>query len=213
MHARTFLCAQAAVLDAEISRRPAWLSADIRNGQRVIVVAPRAIGSHQAWQTHPVRISHANTGDVAGLARLLWLDTHNEEPAQRSVDAFAAELAQWWPPVRIRTWRSSLGSSGRRSSAWPGSRSSLASQGQGLQVGYRPTSRASSSCRSSEARGSARRWWRLAGRTRHTSGLQSVTRSCSRWGADRRIARARTGNGERQSTDSGRALRSGPARR
>jgi GNAT superfamily N-acetyltransferase len=27
---------------------------------------------------------------------LLWLDTRNEEPAQRSVDAFAAELAQWW---------------------------------------------------------------------------------------------------------------------
>ena len=43
-----------------------------------------------------MRISQANTDDVAGLARLLWLDTHGEEPAQRSVDAFAAELAQWW---------------------------------------------------------------------------------------------------------------------
>lgn len=43
-----------------------------------------------------MRISQANAGDVAELARLLWLDTHNEEPAQRSVDAFAAELAHWW---------------------------------------------------------------------------------------------------------------------
>jgi len=43
-----------------------------------------------------VRISQANAEDVAGLARLLWLDTHHEVPAQRSVDAFAAELAQWW---------------------------------------------------------------------------------------------------------------------
>jgi GNAT superfamily N-acetyltransferase len=43
-----------------------------------------------------VRISQANTDDVAELARLLWLDTHNEEPAQRSVDGFAPELAQWW---------------------------------------------------------------------------------------------------------------------
>jgi GNAT superfamily N-acetyltransferase len=43
-----------------------------------------------------VRISQADAGDVAGLARLLWLDTHHEEPAQRSVDAFAGELAHWW---------------------------------------------------------------------------------------------------------------------
>jgi hypothetical protein len=43
-----------------------------------------------------VRISQANADDAAELARLLWLDTHNEEPAQRSVDGFAAELAQWW---------------------------------------------------------------------------------------------------------------------
>jgi GNAT superfamily N-acetyltransferase len=43
-----------------------------------------------------VRISQANADDVAGLARLLWLDTHHDEPAQRSVDEFAAELAQWW---------------------------------------------------------------------------------------------------------------------
>jgi GNAT superfamily N-acetyltransferase len=43
-----------------------------------------------------VRICQANADDVADLARLLWLDTRGEEPEQRSVDAFAAELAQWW---------------------------------------------------------------------------------------------------------------------
>jgi GNAT superfamily N-acetyltransferase len=43
-----------------------------------------------------VRISQARTDDVADLARLLWLDTHKEEPAHQPVDAFAAELAQWW---------------------------------------------------------------------------------------------------------------------
>jgi GNAT superfamily N-acetyltransferase len=43
-----------------------------------------------------VRISQANPDDVIGLARLLWLDTHDEEPAQRSVEAFAAELGLWW---------------------------------------------------------------------------------------------------------------------
>jgi GNAT superfamily N-acetyltransferase len=47
-----------------------------------------------------VRISQANADDVADLARLLWLDTHHEEPAQRSVDAFTAELAQWWAAHR-----------------------------------------------------------------------------------------------------------------
>ena len=43
-----------------------------------------------------MQISQANADDVADLARLLWLDTLGEEPAQRSVDAFAAELTQWW---------------------------------------------------------------------------------------------------------------------
>lgn len=43
-----------------------------------------------------MRISQANAGDVADLARLLWLDTLDEEPARLSVDAFAAELAKWW---------------------------------------------------------------------------------------------------------------------
>ncbi len=41
-------------------------------------------------------ISQANADDIAELARLLWLDTRHEEPAQQPVDAFAAELAQWW---------------------------------------------------------------------------------------------------------------------
>ncbi|MEU5563535.1 GNAT family N-acetyltransferase [Micromonospora musae] len=43
-----------------------------------------------------MRISQANADDVADLARLLWRDTLNEEPAQQSVDAFAADVAQWW---------------------------------------------------------------------------------------------------------------------
>lgn len=43
-----------------------------------------------------MRISQANTDDIADLARLLWLNALDEEPAQQSVDAFAAELAQWW---------------------------------------------------------------------------------------------------------------------
>lgn len=43
-----------------------------------------------------MKISQAGADDVVGLARLLWLDTHGLEPAQRPLDAFAAELAQWW---------------------------------------------------------------------------------------------------------------------
>jgi len=43
-----------------------------------------------------VRISQANADDIADLARLLWLDTHDKEPAEQSVDEFAAELEQWW---------------------------------------------------------------------------------------------------------------------
>lgn len=46
--------------------------------------------------THRVRISRAHAEDVPDLARLLWLDTRDEEPPQRSVDTFASELAQWW---------------------------------------------------------------------------------------------------------------------
>jgi GNAT superfamily N-acetyltransferase len=43
-----------------------------------------------------VRISQASANDVTELARLLWLDTLHEEPAQPSFDAFTAKLAQWW---------------------------------------------------------------------------------------------------------------------
>ncbi|MEV0426680.1 GNAT family N-acetyltransferase [Micromonospora sp. NPDC050495] len=43
-----------------------------------------------------MRISQASADDVAGLARLLWLDTFHAEPTQLSVAAFTAELAQWW---------------------------------------------------------------------------------------------------------------------
>ncbi|WP_035793652.1 GNAT family N-acetyltransferase [Kitasatospora mediocidica] len=47
-----------------------------------------------------MKISQAQADDVAGLARLVWLDTRHEEPEQRAVDAFAAELAQWWAAQR-----------------------------------------------------------------------------------------------------------------
>ncbi|MEV0735348.1 GNAT family N-acetyltransferase [Streptomyces sp. NPDC050549] len=48
-----------------------------------------------------MRIGQAHADDdTAGLARLLWLDTRGEEPAQPSLDAFAAELAQWWSAHR-----------------------------------------------------------------------------------------------------------------
>lgn len=47
-----------------------------------------------------MRISQANAADVAGLARLMWLDTHHDEPAQGSVEEFAAVLAQWWAAHR-----------------------------------------------------------------------------------------------------------------
>lgn len=48
------------------------------------------------WQTHCVMISQANAEDVADLARLLWLDTYGDEPAQGPADAFEAALAHWW---------------------------------------------------------------------------------------------------------------------
>ena len=43
-----------------------------------------------------MKIDQAHADDVADLARLLWLDTCGEKPEQRPVDAFAAQLAQWW---------------------------------------------------------------------------------------------------------------------
>ncbi|MFE9597473.1 GNAT family N-acetyltransferase [Streptomyces hokutonensis] len=47
-----------------------------------------------------MRISQAHADDTVRLARLLWLDTRGEEPERPSVDAFAAELAQWWSAHR-----------------------------------------------------------------------------------------------------------------
>lgn len=43
-----------------------------------------------------MRISEATTDDVPGLARLLWLNGRDEEPEPPALDAFAAELEQWW---------------------------------------------------------------------------------------------------------------------
>lgn len=43
-----------------------------------------------------MRITQAGPDDVEDLARLLWKDTRNEEPAQASIDALATELAHWW---------------------------------------------------------------------------------------------------------------------
>ncbi|MGN6574771.1 MAG: hypothetical protein ACTHKG_03710 [Nocardioides sp.] len=43
-----------------------------------------------------MRISRAGADDVAELARLLWLNHHDEEPALQSAATFTAELAQWW---------------------------------------------------------------------------------------------------------------------
>jgi hypothetical protein len=48
-----------------------------------------------------VRISQATADDVLGLARLLWLGSRGEEPTQRSLDAFAAELASWWASALV----------------------------------------------------------------------------------------------------------------
>ena len=42
-----------------------------------------------------MNITQAGPDDIDDLARLLWRDTHHEEPDQPSADAFAVELAQW----------------------------------------------------------------------------------------------------------------------
>ena len=44
----------------------------------------------------PVIVDRATREDVPELARLLWLDTHNVEPDQAELDAFAAELEGWF---------------------------------------------------------------------------------------------------------------------
>jgi GNAT superfamily N-acetyltransferase len=43
-----------------------------------------------------VRIGQAGAGDVAELTRLLWLDTHHEEPSAEACAEFAGLLAGWW---------------------------------------------------------------------------------------------------------------------
>lgn len=40
-------------------------------------------------------IDRARTSDVAALARLLWLDTHGDEPGATALEAFAASLGPW----------------------------------------------------------------------------------------------------------------------
>lgn len=43
-----------------------------------------------------MRISQATADDVAGLARLVWLNHLGAEPSSKSLDEFATELAGWW---------------------------------------------------------------------------------------------------------------------
>ncbi|TCC07480.1 GNAT family N-acetyltransferase [Kribbella soli] len=43
-----------------------------------------------------MRISQADADDVAGLARLLWLNSSDEELEERAFDAFAVEFGHWW---------------------------------------------------------------------------------------------------------------------
>ncbi|HEY9293504.1 MAG TPA: GNAT family N-acetyltransferase [Microlunatus sp.] len=41
-------------------------------------------------------ITPATMSDVGELARLQWLNTHEQEPPPRSAGEFSAELARWW---------------------------------------------------------------------------------------------------------------------
>ncbi len=43
-----------------------------------------------------MRISEATGEDVAGLARLLWLNSSDEQLEQQAIDAFTADFGQWW---------------------------------------------------------------------------------------------------------------------
>jgi GNAT superfamily N-acetyltransferase len=47
-----------------------------------------------------VNITQAREGDVAGLARLLYLNHLQEEPPREAGEAFAVELAEWWAARR-----------------------------------------------------------------------------------------------------------------
>ncbi|WP_327634857.1 GNAT family N-acetyltransferase [Kribbella sp. NBC_00482] len=43
-----------------------------------------------------MRISEATGDDVAGLARLLWLNSSDEQLEQQAIDAFTADFGKWW---------------------------------------------------------------------------------------------------------------------
>lgn len=47
-----------------------------------------------------MKIGPALESDTASLARLIWLDTHGEEPTQIEASPFAAELDKWWASHR-----------------------------------------------------------------------------------------------------------------
>jgi len=113
------------------------------------------------------------TAGISALGALLtlWLGCCGWTPVARSRHRSMLRPSQLnsrsgGTAGRIRTWRSWPGFSGPRSSVWPGSRSSPGCQDPGRQPGWRRTSRASLSCRSGEARGSARRSSRLLLSTR-----------------------------------------------
>lgn len=43
-----------------------------------------------------MKISQATRDDIDALAKLVWLDTHGEEPTDRALTRFASDLANWW---------------------------------------------------------------------------------------------------------------------
>lgn len=47
-----------------------------------------------------MRICPATVADIDGLARLLWLDTLDEDPDPGSVAALATDLTSWWDTHR-----------------------------------------------------------------------------------------------------------------
>jgi GNAT superfamily N-acetyltransferase len=40
-------------------------------------------------------VERARGGDITPLARLIWLDTHGDEPGATALEAFAASLGRW----------------------------------------------------------------------------------------------------------------------
>jgi GNAT superfamily N-acetyltransferase len=47
-----------------------------------------------------MQVSRAGKNDLADLARLLWLDTMEEQPAPAELEAFTADLDGWWAAHR-----------------------------------------------------------------------------------------------------------------